>query len=35
MCIPILTGVQNGRISRQKNSQTLLKTFLFEDLFPE
>ena len=33
MYIPIQTGVQNGRISLQKNSKILLKYFLFKALF--
>ena len=32
--IPILTGVENGRTSLQKNSHILLKNVLFEALFP-
>ena len=32
--IPILTGVQNGRIGQRKSSHILLKHFLFEALFP-
>ena len=35
MHIPILKGVQNGRISQQKKSiHILLTKFHFEDLFP-
>ena len=32
--IPILTGVQNGQISRLKDSVFLLKNILFEASFP-
>ena len=34
MYIPILTGVQNGRISRLKGNVFLLKNVLFEASFP-
>ena len=33
--ITILTGVQNGRISRRRNGHIQLKYFLFEPLFPK
>ena len=34
MRISILTGFQNGRISRQRDSHNLLKNLLFEAYFP-